>query len=745
MLNRIREQMESLACRRKDHEKTPPEPHWFFLEAFAEHLDDPFEVREAKARRHFYANMPIFIHPGEAIVGQVDWNEPLANSIANTHIREDVLQRICQGVLPQNEKDRITAMVERVRPFCFDIYGSGILTEEEKLAHECALAPSTFFNGHMVPAFDYLLDRGLDGILEDIRKFRDRPLTPEEGNFYDAMEITVQGISVWISRFASMAQMLLDQKAQGYDAEQLVQVQSICANLAHRPARTYPEALQMVWFFMALTDYDSFGRTDQYLHPYFLASREAGMSEEDAVFWTKSMLIKAEECGGILNMTMGGVLKDGSGAVNELTCMMMRAVRENGFRSPNLTLRLTADSPIALWNEAHLSLATGQGLPALYNDDVIIPMLMEMGYPLEEARDYCLAGCSQVILPGRCNFACDIGCYNLLKVLELAMRDGWDGFFGKQVGIHSGKTEELDSYEKLKAAYDAQMKYMVQVGTSINNKDIRLRKREGACVRSLVNHDCIERGKGFFHGGARFYAVENEACGITNAADSLFALKKFIYEEKSMSLPELVKILDGDWDGHEALRLRLRNKYDKFGNDAGEVDDLRGLISGEWYKEMQKYPGELGGVHWPGEVVFIYHEIFGLKTAASPDGRRKGQPMASSAGASTGLDMHGPTALLNSMLKIPQRECRTCCILNMAFQKKLWSANRDVMREMFRHYFKNGGFQLQINVTDRETLLRAKSDPEGYASLVVRVGGFSDYFCHLNPNLQDEIIERTEF
>jgi len=281
----------------------------------------------------------------------------------------------------------------------------------------------------MVPAFDYLLGRGLDGILDDIRQFRDRPLTPEEG-----------------------------------------------------------------------------------------------MTEEDAMLWTKCMLIKAEECGGILNMTMGGVLKDGSGATNELTWMMMRAVRENGFRSPNLTLRLTADSPAALWNEAHLSLAACQGLPALYNDDVIIPMLMEMGYPLEEARDYCLAGCSQVILPGRCNFACDIGCYNLLKALELAMRDGRDGFFGKQVGVRSGRMEDLDSYEKLKAAYDMQMKYMVAVGTSINNKDICLRKREGACVRSLVNHDCLERGKGVFHGGARFYAVGNEACGITNAADSLFAL-----------------------------------------------------------------------------------------------------------------------------------------------------------------------------------------------------------------------------
>lgn len=752
MVDRINELKESLAFRHKYRENNPPEPHWFFLEGFAAHIDDPFEVREAKARRHFYTYMPIQIHPGEAIVGQVDWNEPLANSIANTHVREDVLARIRQSDLPETTKSEIEAMVDAVRPFCFDIYGSGILTDAEKLVHECALAPSTFFNGHMVPAFDYLLKRGLDGILADIRHHRNRPssdanrpLTQEQEHFYDAMEITVEGISIWFARYAALAQHLLDESVPGYHAEQLMVVRDTCARLTHEPARTYPEALQMMWFFMALTDYDSFGRTDQYLYPYFRTSRDLGMTPADAMLWTKHMLIKAEECGGILNMTMGGVLKDGSSAVNELTLMMMQAVRENGFRSPNLTLRLTASSPVELWNEAHTTLAAGQGLPALYNDDVIIAMLQDMGYPLEEARDYCLAGCSQVILPGRSNFACDIGCYNLLKVLELAMRDGHDSFYNKQVGLHTGKPEEMDTYEKLKDAFDRQMRYMVEVGTSINNKDIRVRQGEGACVRSLVNHDCIERGKGFFHGGARFNAVENEACGITNAADALFAVKRFVYEEKRMSLPELVAILDQNWEGNEALRLMMKNKYEKFGNDAGEVDEIRAAISGDWYREMQLYPGELGGVHWPGEVVFTYHITYGAKTAASADGRVSGQPMASSAGASSGLDMHGPTALLNSALKIPQRECRTCCIVNVAFHKPLWSGNRDAIVEIFRSYFSRGGFQLQVNVTDRETLVKAKGDPDSYASLVVRVGGFSDYFCRLNPGLQDEIIARTEF
>jgi Pyruvate-formate lyase len=741
MVDRIGELKSALAAGRGI---ASPEPHYFYLDGFFKALADPFELREAKARYNFYANVPIAIHPGEAIVGQLDWHEPLACSFANTHINGDAAQRIENGGLPQAERARVAAMLEAVRPYCFNIYGSGILTDEEKAAHDYALAPSTFFNGHMVPAYDYLLARGLDGVHDDIKNSRARELTADERDFYDAMELTVHAISVWFARYADLAQDLLERGAPGYDPEQLLDIAKNCAWLAHGPARDFPEAVQLVWFFMALVDYDSFGRADRYLYPYYKLSRAQGMTDTDALLWLKYMFVKIEECGGILDLTVGGVAPDGSDAVNELTYLIIQATRENGFRSPNLTLRLSADSPDRLWNEAHTSLSTGQGLPALYNDPLIIDMLTELGYPLEEARDYSLAGCSQVILPGRSNFACDVGCYNLLKALEIALRDGRDGRHGRQLGPHTGEPEEFDTFDKLKAAFDAQSKNMTRVGVSINNKDVRTRMREGACVRSLVSHDCIERGRGFFHGGARYYAVQNEACGITNAADSLYAIKKFVYEEHRMTLKGLVGLLDRDWESGEDVRLYLRDNYAKFGNDAGEVDDLRASIAADWYAELQKYAGELGGIHWPGEVVFVYHEIYGALTAASADGRRSGQPMASSAGASSGLDLHGPTALLNSMLKIPQKQCRTCCILNMAFQKSLWDENRDVVTAMFRSYFERGGFQLQLNVTDRDTLLKAQANPEEYASLIVRVGGFSDYFNRLGRGLQDEIIARTE-
>ena len=496
--------------------------HWYYLEGFAEAIDEPFEVREAKARLHFYQHTPIAIEAGEAIVGQVDWNEPLVSLVTNTHIRKDILEKILASEIDTAEKERIAAEVELAKPFCFDPWPH--LTEEERRVQQSHLAPSTFFNGHIVPDYGYVLRRGFKGILEDIRHYRNRRLTDVERNFYDAMEITAEGLSTYIARYAALAETYLREGRTGYDPDMLVQIRDHCRKIACEPAQTFAEALQLVWFMMCLVDYDSFGRFDQYLQPYYEASRAAGMSAEEAKLWMQYTWLKIEESGAILNMTIGGRKADGSSAVNAMTQLCMETTREMGFRSPNLALRIRASDPAALWQAAYTTLSSGQGLPALYNDELIVKMLMSLGYPEHEALDYSLAGCSQVILPGRSNFACDVGVYNVLKALELALHDGFDGVLGEQVGPHTGKAETLKSYASLKQAYDRQMRFMTRVGVSINDKDMFLRQREGACVRSLVTMDCLERGRGLFHGGARFYNIQNEACGITNTANALFAI-----------------------------------------------------------------------------------------------------------------------------------------------------------------------------------------------------------------------------
>jgi formate C-acetyltransferase len=753
MLDRIDELKATLAQKRRAGDAAPPPCHWYYLEGFVTALDEPFEIREAKARLHFYQHVPITIQPGEYIVGQVDWTEPLACFVSNTHIKTEVLERILQSDLPGEQKRQISDWVEAVRPFCFDPWPH--LTDEERRVQESHLAPSTFFNGHIVPAYGYVLQRGLGGVMEDIQRYRDRRLTDVERNFYDAMQITVQGLSAYIARYTDLAGALLERSAPGYDRQQLEHIQRACRRLAWQPAQTFPEALQMTWFLMCFVDYDSFGRFDQYLLPYYETSRAHGMSDEEALLWLKYTWIKIEECGEILNMTIGGRNADGSAlassalaasasAVNPLTYLCMQATREMGFRSPNLSLRLRSSDPEALWVAAHQTLSTGQGLPALYNDDLIVDMLVELGYPESEALDFSLAGCSQVILPGRSNFACDVGCYNLAKALELALHDGFDILLGEQVGPHTGAIESLDRYARLEQAYDRQMRFMTRIGVAINDKDMFLRQKEGACVRSLLTLDCLERGRGIFHGGARFYNIENEACGITNAANALYAIRSLVFEEGAISLGRLVEVLDADWEGQEALRLRFKNRSAKFGNNQAGVDDLRARIAADWYREIQQYPGVLGGFHWPGEVVFVYHEAHGAYTAASADGRRAREPLANSAGATSGTDISGPTALMHSMWKIPQQQCRTCCVLNLRFSKKVWTGAPQALQDLMRTYFSGGGYQMQVNLVSRDELLAARQHPEAYADLIVRVGGFSDYYVRLSSSLQDEILARTE-
>ena len=367
----------------------------------------------------------------------------------------------------------------------------------------------------------------------------------------------------------------------------------------------------------------------------------------------------------------------------------MQATREMGFRSPNLSLRIRASDPDALWQAAHQTLSTGQGLPALYNEDLIASMLVELGYP-EQRSPGLQPGRLQPGDPARAQ-QLRLRC-GLLQPVESPgagpARWLYDPILGEQVGPHTGALETIDSYARLEQAYDRQMRYMTRLGVAINDKDMFLRQKEGACVRSLLTMDCLERGRGLFHGGARFYNIQNEACGITNAANALYALKTLVFEEGTdLPGPPGGRYWTRDWDGQEALRLRFKNKPAKFGNNQAEVDAIRARIASDWYREIQQYPAVLGGFHWPGEVVFVYHEPHGAFTAASADGRKAREPLANSAGATSGTDLSGPTALMNSMWKIPQDQCRTCCVLNLRFSKKVWQEAQQAMQDLMQTYF----------------------------------------------------------
>ena len=273
----------------------------------------------------------------------------------------------------------------------------------------------------------------------------------------------------------------------------------------------------------------------------------------------------------------------------------------------------------------------------------------------------------------------------------------------------------------------------------------RSRQREGYAVRTLFTDGCIEKGLGVFYGGARYNNVQLECIGITNAADSLMAIKKAVFHEARFTFGELVEALKANFNGYEAMRGYLMNRVPKFGNDESEADEIRKDISRFIFNELRKQKGINGGIYVPGEVIFVAHEMCGRALGATPDGRLSGDVLADSAGAVQGMDIQGPTALMNSVLNIPVDELLTSIVLNIKFMKQLWNdaSVRTKAVTMFKSFFSRGGMQLQVNVCDTSTLEDAVRNPQKHASLIVRVGGYSAYFTSLSPALQQDIIRRT--
>jgi len=755
--------------------------------------EDSF-LREGFGRKALYENVAVFIEPGQRIVGQLARGlstEIVLNQVNAHHRMADRFERLmADGGVAEEVRRAVRERYERMKAYALQENLRELADESERLVADSGAALAQEFNGHMVLDYAYALRRGLDGMLQDIAQAASARAVARPA-FYDALRLTVEGMQAYIRRHAELAERLANQP--DCDGQWLREIAAVCRHVAHSPPETFHQAVQLQWFLMTFGDYDSFGRYDQYMAPFYDADIAAGrLTRDHAKLLLRDMLTRIDELGGaIINMTLGGLTGEGGGAVNEFTYVVLEAVREAGYRHPNLCLRLTAQSDERLWREAMVSLSTGQALPALYNDDVFIPMLRRQGIAKADANEYTLAGCSQAIIPGRSNYACDMGLYTPAKMLDLALHNGFDTRLGKQVGPHTGEAAELDTFDKLYAAYSAQVKYCVAKGVSLNDQDMAARRDHLSCVRTLLTRDCLERGLGIFEGGAEYNGIQGEVIGLTNTANALLAVKQLVYEEGAISLPELVAALDrnfaGEGDpsrdvgvppargegilpsqtpangqdvppwpaqrgqdarvtGDEHLRRRCQ-AVPKFGNGHEASDAMRVQITREFYSELASHRTALGGVHWPGEVIFLYHMTQAPHVGALPDGKLAGQPLADSAGAAQGTDTQGLTALLRSCAKLPTDATPFTSInLNLRFDKTTWQAqhHRDHYETAFKTYFALGGCQLQVNVLHAHDLADAMANPDHHKNLVVRVGGFSAYFTQLNRALQQEIVSRTE-
>ena len=736
----IAERKASLAYRRETAVK-PPVTVWY-MNAYTEYADRSPVYREACAWHALLSHIDLPLYPEENIVGNLVHSEAAMFYYgAATYVVWEFVERYIQeNGLSQPDGENLRQKAGLIDSLRYKGPVTEVFPPEEMASIEVHAASSTWFGGHMVLDYDTILSIGLRGYEDKIKNCR----REDKAEFYDAMDIMLTAVRLFIRRYAEKAESSLGD--EGWDADRLNQIISDLRHIADYPPVTFRQALQLVWMLHMLNGSDSFGRFDQYTLPFYERDIACGrITHHDAQLLLVDFMVKVEEVNQIQNMTIGGVDAAGFPAYSDLTEDILNVARMVGYKGPNLALRVTENMPENIWTAALSCIGTGIGVPALYNDGAYIDSLVKHGFPREEANNFSLAGCSQVMIPGKCNFYNDVGMMNAAKIFELALYNGKDPRTGIQAGPCTGEPQEFVTFEDFYAAFLAQVDYFCALEGKINNREAAYRSAcEGYTMRTLFIGDCVENGQAIFEGGARYNNIELEIIGLTNAADSLYAVKQVVFEEKYITMRGLADAVRADYDGMEELCRKLC-EYDKFGNDIDGVDNLRTEITNRFYQNLNAIPASLGGIMVPGEVIFTAHDYEGAVTGATPDGRKAYTVLADSAGSSQGMDREGPTALLNSILKIPTKgRLLTSVVTNLKFTKALYVSSVDKIRWMIAAFFGGGGMQLQINVVDRQTLLKAVENPDEYRSLIVRVGGYSDYFVNLSPALQQEIINRTQ-
>ena len=722
--------------------QTPPPITRYYLDAYLSNIGCSPLMREAIAQKAAWQSVGLAFSHHDLLAGAFHASEPVGFHYGcGTYVNSETAKLFAeQEGYSGDELQNFHDMLDTVRSHGYNYFDESVFNDEEMASLYAHAATTTWFGGHMVLDYERVLMVGPEGYRAEIADCH-KAHGGDRADFFDAMDVQLDGVVSFICRLAD------ETAAAGGDFSDI-----ITANLRHiakHPPADFWQALQLVWILHLLDNSDSFGRFDYYLLPFFEKDMESGaLTLPLARALLSDFWIKIEQSNQIQNMTLGGVDTDNKPAYSMLTLICLETSLETRYKGPNISLRVTPDMPDNIWEAATNCLAAGLGQPALYNDPLYVASLVRSGLSETVARGYCLAGCSQIMIPGQSNFVNDIGLLNVGKIAELTLNDGYDTRTKAQIGPHTGTVESFDTFDSLYTAFLTQLDYFCDMEVSIHNKEIPYRaSREGYTLRTLFTRDCLSKAAPVFEGGARYNNVQLELIGITNAADHFYAIKKLIFDNSELTLRQLADLLAADWQGGDGKRWQQRfRSLPKFGNGCTEVDEIRADISRFLYERFNSIPAPLGGIYVPGEVVFTAHEGCGSVTGATADGRSSGQVFADSAGASGGMDLNGPTALFRSVLTIPAADyLLTSVVTNLRLMPDLFAnkRKRNALRLLFQSFFNQNGMQLQINVCDSEELRRAQENPEQYRHLIVRVGGYSDYFVRLSRVLQDEIITRT--
>jgi formate C-acetyltransferase len=728
---------------------------YFYMEGWMAADGQALPLRCAAALANIVANMPARMFPGEILVGEHSNGGDLLNF---GWIPPDFCARVAEGNLSADQKQNLIAWIE-ARPFAFQSLTSvAPVPPEIQCAQDHGVVAiwGTDLN-HSIRAYEKVLRLGFEGLRAEVEAaLADLPLAQPEAPHHRAnllgwLKLCDAAMTLG-ARHAALARELAaaaDDPAQRCD---WLAIAEVCDHVPARPARTFREALQSLWFAHMITVFEdgvnanSLGRVDQFLWPYLAADLAADrLSRDEAADLLAAFWIKLYQPYDVQQMTIGGLTPDGADATNPLSYLVLDVTEGLGFVRC-LSARVHRGSPREFVSRCVDLISRGGGIPFFFNDEAIVLALLDKGIPAVDARDYAPIGCIEITIPGRANPHAVSNWINLAKCLELALNDGRDLLDDTQVGLRTGTLSDFRSLDDVLAAYTAQLTHFADLSVYGSNcAEIAHESQYRLPYLSLLTEDCVARGLDIIEGGACYNYHSSAAMGLPNVADSLAALKSAVFDDARLSPADMLDMLRTDFAGHEDVCLFLRNRLPKYGNDEPLPDAFAADLAAQYCDLLGSYRTVRGGSFHCHLFTFTLHLPYGRATGASPEGRRAGDPLAYSLSPTQGRDRAGFTAVINSLSRIPHHKAAasSSAILE-AHPSLLEGAGREAFVDLLITAFASGVGQLQINVVSADTLRSAQEDPDRYRNLCVRVSGFSQQFVLLDREMQDHIIARTK-
>ncbi|MHA1885027.1 MAG: pyruvate formate lyase family protein [Promethearchaeota archaeon] len=766
----------------------------YFTEIYKKYPDDPEILKRAKSIAHTLKNMTIFIRKDELLVGN-ETSKNLGEKVnldlysydgtlsKRKNIKKYAKRKVQPFQMEENEIDELLELLPHWKGKALysdiipqRIYGEKLVTGLDRIA---STAPNIGIvngtnEGHICIGYEKLLRLGYGGIVKEAKSFQsklntDDPEYIEKFNFYTAVKIYYTTAIEFSKRYSELAFSLAIEEKDKNRTKELNIIGEMMKKLSEETPDTFYGAVQLIHFTQNIINiiYQrsvvALGRLDQILWPFYQADIKnkritkdfaLGLIEELNLKLTWNVTLLPTDYTSVANalgqntqtITISGVDKDGNDATNELSYLFLKAYKNIKAFTTDLSIRIHDNTPSEFLEDALSIFQKTSGI-AFYNDEIIISAMKHAGYTLQDARNYAIIGCVEPTSQGNTYAATGRMFINLPGILELTLNNGYCNLTQQISGLATGDPSSFLTFKELYNAFLRQLQYNVEKIVKIAEigDEETVNYFQQPYVSALID-GCMETGCDYTAGGAQYNFSSITAYGFATLIDSLYNIQKFVYEEKGLSLPELIQILNSNFKGHENLQKRLLNQYDKWGNDKDEIDNLACLVWDSFCSEVRKHTCARGGLYNPGAYSMGIHVIEGFFTRASADGRKALQPLSNSLSPVNKSEQNGITAALNSVAKLKYSSSLNGVAVNVRINPQNLSNKENVekLASLLKGYFSLGGMQIQPTVVSTDTLRDAQHHPEDYRDLVVKVGGYNATFVDLGTQIQNDIIDRLE-